>query len=245
MNQKNYLTEDLIPKSVFQKILIGGLMLMTAFIIYSSYQEFQSFKTIFEDEKIDLEIGTYEIGYLRVTKLNVTEEESPVSRRFITVIGLSYPTTIDEQIEKIQHNSDKVKLSGLVSHPSFLISDENESFWKSQFYWIMFLFGAGPTLASLLFVVFTVLMVKQKEKLFTKEIKYGIHTFFWLIMGGLVFNSILFGRMIYFLNNNYGLGEKLTAGISNELLTLATALLVLIVFIERAIPIQEEQDLTV
>jgi len=245
MNKKNYLTKDLIPKTVFQKLFIGFISLTVLLIIYNGYNEFQNFLSVFNEFTIEeKQRVTYEIGYLQITKINEVKANGQKSNRFVTIKGLSYPASTNEQLREIG-GSDNRFITGLVSHPSFKVTDTNESFWKSQFYWLIFLYGAGTSIASLLFAGLAVLMVKQKERLFTKEIKHGIHAFFWLIMGGFILKGILFGRMIHFLNNNYGLGEKLTAGISNELLTLATAILILIVFIERAIPIQEEQDLTV
>jgi hypothetical protein len=245
MNKKNYLTVDLIPKTGFQKILIGFLTLTALLIIYNGYNEFQKFPTVFDEFTIEEQQRvTYEIGYLQITKISDVSANGQKLTRFVTIMGLSYPATTNEQLREIGESSNRL-MPGLISHPSFLVTGTNESFWKSQFYWLLFLYGAGPVIAGLLFVGFAVLMFKQKERLFTKEIKNGIHAFFWLIMGGFFLNGILFGRMIHFLNNNHGLGEKLTAGISNELITLATAILILIVFIERAIPIQEEQDLTV
>jgi len=245
MDKKNYLTGDLIPKSVFKKMFIGFLSLTVLLIMYNGYNEVQNFLSVFDEFTIEEQQRvTYEIGYLQITKINEGTANGQKSNRFVTIKGLSYPATTNEQLREIGESGNRL-IPALVSHPSFIVTDRNEPFWKSQFYWLLFLYGAGPVIAGVLFAGLAVLMVKQKERLFTKEIKYGIHAFFWLIMGGFFLNGILFGWMIHFLNNNYGLGERLTAGISNELLTLATAILFLIVFIERAIPIQEEQDLTV
>lgn len=214
-------------------------------MIYEGYTEIQTFSSVFDEYTIEEQQRlTYEIGYLQITKINGITANGHESNRFVTIKGLRYPTTINEQLREIEESANGF-IPGLVSHPSFMVTNTNESLWKSQFYWLLFIYSAGSSIASLLFVWLAILLVKQRERLITKEIKFGIYAFFWLIMGGYILNGILFGRMIHFLNNNYDLGEKLTAGISNELLTLATAILVLIVFIERAIPIQQEQDLTV
>ena len=68
---------------------------------------------------------------------------------------------------------------------------------------------------------------------------------FWLIFTGGVIKALLYGRMAHFLNSEYYLGESLTAGISNEYVLLLVVFLWIIVFLERAVPMQKEQELTI
>lgn len=68
---------------------------------------------------------------------------------------------------------------------------------------------------------------------------------FFLIFAGFIIKAVLYGRMIHFLNNEYYLSESLTGGISQEFVFLSVAFLFIIIFLERAVPLQKEQDLTV
>jgi len=123
--------------------------------------------------------------------------------------------------------------------------DEHRSFWKSQ-YILNILLYAGSIIGFMIIGLFFVeYQFKQQQKLFTKEIKllvaglcFGTYLIFFL-------NIILYGRMISFLNSEFYLGESLVGGIENGLLLLGLTLTFLLVFLERAIPIQREQDLTV
>lgn len=245
MNRKNYLEGDFIPKSVFQTIVLGFLEFAMILIAYNGYQKYQAINGFFESEVSDNQQSVYEIGYLNVTKVNYSANYDQRSRFYVTITGLSYPINDFEKISEDQLEANGILMPGLVSHPSFMVTDENKSFWKSQFNWVLAYHAGGYLLLCLLIFAATLLRFRQGQKLFTKELKYAVYAFFGLIMAGYFLYAVIFGRMIYFLNQSTRLNESLTAGISPELLNVAVVILILIVLVEQAIPIQNEQDLTV
>ena len=245
MNRKNYLTGDLIPKPIFQTIVLGFLVIVMILIAFNGYQKYQDINQYFEDESTENQPLVYEIGYLHIAKVNHSADNNRKTRQYVTITGLSYPISEYEELSEDQMESNGLLIPGLVSHPSFVVTDENKSFWKSQFYWVLTYHTGGSLLLFMLIFAAALLRFRQGQKLFTKELKYAVYAFYGLIMAGYFLYAIIFGRMIYFLNQSTALNESLTAGISPELLNVGVVLLILIVLIEQAIPIQEEQNLTV
>ena len=245
MNDKNYLTGDLIPKPIFQTIVLGFLVITMILIAFNGYREYQATSKFFEDESTESQSSVYEIGYLHITKVNHSADNNRKTRQYVTITGLSYPISEYAELSEVQMESNGLLMPGLVSHPSFVVTDENKSFWKSQFYWVLAYHSGGYLLLCMLIFAATLLRFRQGQKLFTKELKYAVYAFYGLIMAGYFLYAVIFGRMIHFLNQSTALNESLTAGISPELLNVGVVLLILIVLIEQAIPIQEEQNLTV
>lgn len=187
----------------------------------------------------------FEIKKLKLTKTTIPSGNGEKTVLFVTTKELSYLASKSQQLEIISTNYGFAKMSGLESPPSFLVLDKYKTFWKSQFYFeIIFRYGGLTFFFGLIFLLVE-LNFNQGKKLFTKEVKRVIYGLIFSIYGAFFLEAFLYGRMINFLNKEFYLGESLTGGFSQELLILATALLFLTIFIEKGVPIQNDQDLTV
>lgn len=190
-------------------------------------------------------VNDFEINNLKLTKTTITEAEAEKTVVYVTTKELSYLASKADQNKIISPNFGFTKMTGLESYPSFLITKKHEGFWKFQFYLeIIFKYG-GLIFLFLILFIYSEINFKQERKLFTKEIKWVFAGLCFAFLGAYFIELLLYGRMIYFLNTEFYLGESLVGGGSQYLLNLGIVFLFLIIFIEKAIPIQEEQDLTI
>lgn len=241
------LTKDFIPQPLFQKMFIWVTVLLLFFILYNGFQEVSSFHHLFADDDGFSESTTddFEIGFLTLSRVNHQQGNSSASSRIVTVTGLTHRAPHHVMSEEIEHAGSVGTLPGIFSHPSYLITTANEAFWKQQFYFLLLFYFGGFVLIGCLFILIAYDLYRQKQKIFTKKMQNIFYGLFALFMGGYYLHAIIYGRMIHYLNTNHVLGESLTAGISQEMLTISIFLILIIVLFERAIPIQSEQDLTV
>ncbi len=228
---------------IFARVLSIPAFIALIWAIFVNLNEFNSLL----DTSIQPDAGIiidYEIGHLKLNKVKASTdtEEAYV---YVTYKGISYLAPQENQTEELSTNFGFTKMTGLESYPSFLVIEKHKAFWKSQFYLEILFRYAGFAVIFITMLVFSELNFKQNNKLFTKEVKWGLGGFMFVIYGAYFGGYFLYGRMILFLNKEFYLGESIVGGGSQELLFMGTILLFLFIVFERAIPIQKEQDLTV
>lgn len=236
------LQKDIIPKDHFQKLLIAFMCLLPVFIIWAGIEELNEFNSVFNANEVKAgETINYTMDPLSITKSNLTDS----TYTYVSVTDLSYRPPNSNTTEILNSAQKNTKMLGLLSHPSFIVKKSDLSFWRSQFYLQIGLNILGPLILIGFLLGMTITIFKQQQKLFTKEIYRWVLGLYFLIFAGFLAHPILYGRMIHFLNTEFYLGEKLTSGISPEPLIGLGILFFVIVFLQRAIPMQNEQDLTV
>ncbi|MDZ7808436.1 MAG: hypothetical protein U5K71_15190 [Gracilimonas sp.] len=183
----------------------------------------------------------YTIDPLSFTKVNL----DGTTYTYISVTDLSYRPLNYKSTEILSMASENTKILGLLSHPSFLVKEADLPFWKSQFQLIIGFTVFGWLILIGFLIGMAITITRQQQKLFTREIYHWVLGLYFLIFAGFLAHPILYGRMIHFLNTEFYFGEPLTSGISVEPVLGLGILLFLIIFLEKAIPMQNEQDLTV
>jgi hypothetical protein len=236
------LTKDIIPQKYFQRIMIAIICLLPIGILWSGLEELKEFKSTFEANELDVgEVLNYTVEPLSLTKVNF---ENTIYT-YVSVTDLSYRPPNAETAEILASASEYSKILGLLSHPSFLVKDSDLPFWRSQFYLKIGLDFLGWFLFIGVLIGLSITNFMQKQKLFTAEVYRWVFGLYFLIFAGFLAHPILYGRMIHFLNKEFNLGEPLTSGIASESLLALGILFFLIIFLQKAILIQKDQDLTV
>lgn len=232
--------KNLIFTRVLAFIFIPGM-------IWGIFTSIEEFNLMMDKSSAPVEYieNRFEIGNLKLTKTQVDLTGDSKIVLYVTSKDLQYTASNSKQQEIISSNFGFTKMTGLESFGSFLVSEENESFWISQFYLEIIFRYRGLTLIFTLLFFYAEVNIRQGKKLFTKEIKWFLLALYGLVFFAYLIKAFLYGRMILFLNRNYSIGESVVGGLSQELFWLLIPLLFLIIFIEKAIPIQQEQDLTV
>jgi len=221
--------------------VILALLSMTFFELRNLNQFFDA--SVAPNNKLE----SIETNNLKMTKIEVEQGGNTRIDRYVSVLSISRPALYNEQVQILQ-KADQIKpISDLTGHPSFLIQEKHEPFWKSQILMLHLFSSGGALFFVILSVAFAWIYFREGEKYFTRDIKRVIHGFFLLVLAGIVIYTFLYVRLAYFLNNEFNMYESLHSGISEmyEWTFLLLAVLFLYAFIEKAIPIQEEQDLTV
>jgi magnesium-transporting ATPase (P-type) len=234
--------KDIIPADKFDLLIKVMLILFIFLMSWVSYTEYATFNDYLKNDKSEL---TYEFDDLTFKLDSLQKSPQKEVIRFVTLKELSYSASEQQQDQILSSNFGHTKMTGLESHPSFIIRDEHTSFWRSQ-YILLNALKFGGYIGFLIFtLLFANINFQQNRKFFTSEIRsliywlsFGVFAYFFLEM-------ILYGRMILFLNEEFYLGEHIVGGGSEELLWLGIALIIAVSFIEKAIPMQNEQDLTV
>jgi magnesium-transporting ATPase (P-type) len=234
--------KDIIPAAKFNLLIKVILVLFIILMSWFSYTEYTTFDDYLNNDESEL---SYEFEDLSFKMDSVQKGSQEKMIRFVTLKELSYLAPEQEQDQILSTNSGYTKMTGLESHPSFIIRDEHTSFWRSQ-YILLNILKFGGFIGFLIFsLLFAGVNFQQNRKFFTSEVKnliywlgFGVYAYFFLEM-------ILYGRMILFLNEEFYLVEHIVGGDSEELLWLGIALIIAASFIEKAIPMQQEQDLTV
>jgi len=191
-------------------------------------------------------LESIETKNLKMTKIEVAQGGKTRIDRYVSVLSISKPALYNEQVQILQ-KADQIKpISDLTGHPSFLIHEKHETFWKSQFLMLHLFSSGGALFYAILAVAFAWVYFREGERYFTRDIRRFIQCFF-LVLAGFVIYTFLYSRLAYFLNKEFNMNESLLSGLSEmyDWTFLLLAVLFLYAFIEKAIPIQEEQDLTI
>ena len=236
------LTKDIIPRIWFYRLMKLFASTSIIYFIWQATSTVDEYNAFFDDESTVERFEFDELTFQRETILRGEEEQLV---RYITVSNLSYEPEDEIRQEILQSNFGYTKITGLQSAPSFIIRKEQRSFWQKFMYQKIFLFFGGLAAFMGMVIVWVDLNYKQEAKLFTKEIKYLIYGTFFGVYAFTFIDAFMYGRMIHFLNKEFYLGESLIGGAFTEMTFIGAALLILVIAIEKAIPIQQEQDLTV
>lgn len=234
--------KDLIPTNKFNLLLKIALALFIILMSWFSYTEYLTFNDFLKNDGNEL---TYEFDNLIFNIDSVQKGSQKEMIRLVTLKELSYPASEQEQSEILSRNVGLTKIMGLQSHPSFIIRDEHTQFWRSQ-YILLNVLKFGAYIGFLIFsFLFAGINIQQKRKFFTSEIRNLVYWLGFGVFAYFLLELILYGRMILFLNKEFYLGEHIVGGDSEELVWLGLVLIIVVIFIEKAIPMQQEQDLTV
>lgn len=236
------LTKDIIPKKQFYlaiQLLMLASIIMMGWFTYLEYKNFDEF--MLNDRKE----SSFEANDLIFRSDSVQQGTQSKLVRYVTVKELSYPATEQQEDQILNQNFGYATMTGLESYPSFMIRNEHTSFWQSQYTLSIALKYGGHVGFMIFVIVFVAVNFKQDQKIFTKEKKYLIYGLSMGLFAYFFLEMVLYGRMILFLNEEFYLGEHIVGGVSEPLLWLAMALTIFVTYIEKGIPMQEEQDLTV
>lgn len=230
-------------------------LLLSVFVVSSVYmgiKHFNKANRILRSSTLNSKgIGkqALELGDLKFTKTKVTNYSTHHSRwvTYATVSNLDRETPSPQLdgtilgLNKRQHNR---VIYGLQGHPSFMIKQDDISFWRSQILLqIIFYFG-GLFIVGILYILYFEINYRKDNKLFIPEIKNIILSFSLLFSFGALLKLGLDFRLFNYLNNHFYLGEPMPP-ISKTLLYLGIAMFFAAVILQRAVKLQEEQDLTI
>lgn len=239
------LTKNIIPEKKFNNLVTALLITFFGFILWNGYTEYKDLAKVLNTEIAPkLERLDFDTKFLQVSKI-YTEGDSKTGKNYVTFLALEDSPSANEKGRLLESNFGFSKMTGLVSHPSFLITDKTQSFWKSQIYLEFFYSTIGLLIIYLLYIILIRRIQKQKNKLFSQDIGKV-----FLILSAFLYLSffvdmIIYGRLMLFLNKTYYLGETITGGGSQQTLNIGVALFFIGMIIQGASTLQEEQDLTI
>lgn len=236
------LKKDIIPRIWFYRLMKLFASACIVYFIWQATSTVDDYNAFFEDEST---VERFEFDGLSFHRQTISRGEEEQLVRYVTVSDLSYEAAEQVRQSILESNFGDTKMIGLQSAPSFLIRKEQRAFWQQFIYQKIFLFFGGLAALMGLLIVWADLNFKQESKLFTKEVKYLIYITFFGMYAFTFIDSFMFGKMIHFLNKEFYLGESLIGGSITEMTFIGAALLILVIAIEKAIPIQQEQELTV
>ncbi|HET8866570.1 MAG TPA: hypothetical protein VFM80_12815 [Gracilimonas sp.] len=244
------LKENFISKNLFQKIIIGLMLIFAGLSIKGGFFAFQQIQTMLDKDILPTRtegMESYRSHFMadfRSFKFTQTANIDTIFT-FVTLTDLSFAPSSKESWEILNSATGSEMLLGLSSHPSFLVSEEQRSFWISQIYLELgFIFG-GIILVIFVMIWITLINFEQYKKLFTTEIYRWVLGLYFILFAGFIIDALLYARKINFINAEFGLGLSPTDGISPTMMFVLLLLLFLIIFIRKGIPMQNEQDLTV
>lgn len=231
-----------------EKYLLWGMILgfgaLGMFFIWKSSDDYRSFNKIIHSQDISVP-GESVVEVFNLTITGISSGQGNNYYRYITMGGISESAPLDDRIAKLEQSEGVAAIAGLESFPSFLVKEEHKPFWNTQFT-LFFILKYGGWIGFCLFVgVFGYLNLKQDDKLLTKEIERLIQGAFFLFLVGYFAFDFLNNRSINFLNDEFQFSASTGILLSYEMNFVLMALLLTYIIIAKAIPVQEEQDLTI
>ena len=219
-------------------VLVG----LSVIFIWEGINDFRTFNQIMQDEQItgldESEIEKLNLSFTRI------ETESG-RYRYASVRNLVYHKSQDEIAATLQQADADSPIAGISSSPSFLINEQHTDFWRTQFILRLVLHYGGLILLCIFFGIFGYLNLKQDNKLLTREVEQLLGASFFLAFMGWIGYYMLNRWTISFLNSEFNLAESTSALSTNEIYFTMLALMLAYSLIAKAVPVQEEQDLTV
>lgn len=245
------LKKNFIPKSLFQKILFGLILIFAGLSVWGTISVFKDIQSMFALEPSP---PTEAEGLLSYTSSNSFNSGSfqftqiatiDTSYMYVTLTDLTSKPTKSKSLEILASFSENDEILGLVSSPSFFVQPEHRSFWIYQVYLEFALIAIGSLLIIGFFVGISTINFKKYQKIFTKEIYRWIVALYLILFIGFIADALLYARKIHFINTEFNLSRSITGGISPSMVFVLILLLLVIIFLHKGIPMQNEQDLTV
>jgi len=221
---------------------------------YAGFDQYQSVNEILNAQSLiaaQPSERSLEIGNLRITKTTIQDINQPnrpaYGKTYISVTNLDQQTPspkLDNTLLNLTDRQEQRTIYGLRGYPSFLVSKEDLTFWRSQFgLQILFYYG-GLFIIGISFVLFYEINYRKENKLFVPAIKNIILSLSFLFSVGAILKWGLDFRLFNFLNNQFYLGEP-SPPIDNHMVLLGGILLFTAIILQRAVALQQEQDLTI
>ena len=191
----------------------------------------------------EYEIGTLKIANVKAQDIN-DSNSAPEWKMYVSVLNLDQqtPRPLRDNILLAPSNQER-KMYGLEGHPSFVLNKSDTTFWKWQFYLQILFYTGGYLIMGILFIIFNEMKFRNK-KLFITPIKNIILSFALLFLFGIFIKWSIDWRLFNFLNDHYYLGENMPP-LSNTLLYIGTPTFIFALYLEQAVHLQKEQDLTI
>lgn len=238
----------------YRIVILSLLSILTLWVAYLGFDRYQSINKMLQSQNLTTETTreySLEIGNLRVTKTNIQDVGQPdrptYIKTFISVTNLDQQTPspqLDNTLLNLTNRQKDRTIYGLRGNPSFLVSQDDLSFWRSQFYLQILFYYGGLFIIGILYMVYYEINYRKDNKLFVPAIKNVILSLSLLFSGGAILKWALDFRLFNFLNGQFYLGESLPP-IDNNLILLGVALLFTAIILQRAVELQKEQDLTI
>lgn len=233
----------------FVLIFLSGFVIMTA---YSGLDQYNSVNQLLNASVLKTK-GQGEqsltLGNLKMTKTKVQDFKNQTTywRTYATVSNINKQTPspqLDAAIINLNDRQQNRAIYGLQGYPSFMVKQDDLSFWQSQFYLqILFYFG-GMFIVGILYILYYEINYRKDNKLFVPEIKNVILSFSYLFSFGAILKWGLDFRLFNFLNDQFYLGEP-TPPISTWMIIVGAIMLFMAIVLQRAVKLQDEQDLTI
>lgn len=214
------------------------------FIIWEGVADYQKFNRIFQNEH-NAESNLAEIEMFNLSFSTFQLEESGEFYRYVTLKSLSSSAPQEVKASLLSQSNSNQPIKGLSGSPSFLINEKHMQFWKSH-YTLLLIFKYSAWIFFCLFSgIFGYLNLKQDDKLLTREIQRLFGTSLFVFFIGYFVFEFLNNRTITFLNEQFNLSEPIGIFSSLEMYFVLMLLIIIYSLVNKAIPVQEEQDLTV
>lgn len=238
----------------YRVVILGLLAILTLWIGYIGITQYQTVNQLLNPQRITAK-GTadnsLEIGNLKITKVRVQDLEQSSRQSYwhtyISVTNLDRQTPspkLDNTLLGLTNREQNRAIYGLQGHPSFLVSQQDLSFWRSQFYLQLLFYYGGLVIIGILYMLYYEINYRKDNKLFIPAIKNVILSLSFLFSGGGILKWGLDFRLFNFLNDQFYLGEP-SPPINTTMIYLGVALLFMGIIMQRAIKLQQEQDLTI
>ncbi|GEM_PF-1470890 len=238
----------------YRIVILSLLSIFIVWMAYLGFNQYQSVNKVLDAQTLTSEkpkIQSLKIGSLSITKTtiqNINKPEHPVyGNTYVSVTNLDQKTPsaqIDNMLLTLSERQQQRTIYGLRGFPSFLVFQDDLSFWRSQFYLQILFYYGGFVIIGILFMLFYEINYRKNNKLFVPAIKNVILSLSILFSGGAILKWGLDFRLFNFLNNQFYLGEP-SPPIDNNLVLLGGILLFTAIILKRAVALQNEQDLTI
>jgi hypothetical protein len=238
----------------FRIITIGLLSVFILWMAYAGLDQYQTVNTMLDAQILTTQTAgerSLEIGNLRITKTNIRDINQPNrpthGETYVSVTNLDQQTPspqLDNTLLNLTERQQQRTIYGLRGYPSFLVSQEDLSFWRSQFYLQILFYYGGLFIIGIFFMLFYEINYRKDNKLFVPAIKNVILSLSILFSGGAILKWGLDFRLLNFLNSQFYLGEP-SPPIDNDMVLLGGILLFTAIILQRAVALQNEQDLTI
>lgn len=244
------LHKQIIPETLFQKVIIGLMIILAVASLWTGFTAFQRMHFILEKDVypaskagVESYFSQYFVNFGSFTFTKSANLDT--SFTYVTLKDLTLTPPKEKSMEILSSTAAGKEILGLSSHPSFTISESQRSFWSTQIYLEIGFIVAGIILLIFAVIWITSFQLKDYRKLFTERIYKWVLTLFFLIFTGFMVDALLYARKINFLNAEFGMTLSPAGGISPTFIVLLLLLLFLLIFVRKGISLQNEQDLTV